>query len=213
MKPIYEGKSRLAGVLSIEDRASLSLMMLQHVLQAISNAITPLERWVIGGDKWVQAIATLESAVWLPDQGGGPNEVIRRATMSSFKTGVRAVLVLPGDLGLLQSSDVDQMVDLSRGLSRAVLAQATADGGTNAILIPDGLLINPSFGPGSFERHMMAARKAEIPFVVSEGTGLEFDLDRPEDLLFYRDKHPDLDEALTCWNNKLNSQELFKANL
>ena len=150
MKPAYEGKSRLSGVLDSEGRAALCLLLLQHVLRAIVRAATPLETWVVGGGEWVWSVASQESARWQADPGGGLNEAVRCAADSAFEARAPAVLVLPGDLGLLGPEDVDDLVGLSYGLRRVVLARAVADGGTNAILAPRGMLVGPCFGPGSF---------------------------------------------------------------
>lgn len=206
MKPAYEGKSRLAGVLDCEGRAALCLLLLQHVLRAVARAAAPLESWVVGGDEWVRCVASQESAWWQADPGGGLNEAVRHAASRAFEDGAPAILVLPGDLGLLKAEDVDHLVALSCGLRRAVLARAVADGGTNAILSPRGMLIGPSFGPGSFTRHLEAARSANIPIEVALAPGLGFDLDTPHDLSVYRKKRPGLDQALMSWRERLRSR-------
>ena len=48
MKPLSEGKSRLARSLSPEDRASISAGMLRRVLMALRGASVDLI-WVVGG--------------------------------------------------------------------------------------------------------------------------------------------------------------------
>ena len=206
MKPAYGGKSRLADVLDSEGRAALCLLLLQHVLQVVSRAATATETWVVGGDEWVQRVASEESALWQAEPGGGLNEAIRHAASRAFQAGAPAVLVLPGDLGLLQPEDVDGLVALSSGMTRAVLARAAADGGTNAVLAPRGLMVDPSFGPDSFSRHLEEARRANIPVEVSLALGPSFDLDTPEDMSVYREQRPDLDEVLESWRRRLRSQ-------
>ena len=206
VKPAYGGKSRLAGVLDSEGRAALCLLLLQHVLRVVSRAATATETCVVGGDEWVQRVASEESALWQAEPGGGLNEAIRHATSTAFEAGAPAILVLPGDLGLLQPEDVDGLVALSGGMTRAVLARAAADGGTNAVLAPRGFMIDPSFGPDSFSRHLEAAQRANVPVEVSLAPGLSFDLDTPEDMSVYREQQPDLDEALESWRRRLRSQ-------
>ncbi len=205
MKPAYEGKSRLASVLDEDGRAALSLHLLQHVL-SVASRVAGAETWVIGGDAWVQHVATLESATWQQDTGGGLNEALRPAIRTAFEAGAPAILVLPGDLGLLAPGDVEDLVRLSDGFRKAVLARAAADGGTNALLVPRGLAFGPSFGPGSFQRHMDEAQRARVPVEVSQAPGLAFDLDTPEDLAAYRTARPELESALAYWREKLRSQ-------
>lgn len=205
MKPVYEGKSRLAGVLEDEARAALCLHLLQHVLSVIKGAKTPLETLVVGGDEWVQEVAFQESAFWEADPGKGLNEAIVHAASRAFSEDAPAILVLPGDLGFLRAEDVDNLVTLSRGLERVVLARAAADGGTNALLAPSGMMIRPSFGSDSFKSHLEAARKAGVPVEVSSASGLSFDLDSPADLLLYRSKLPDFEQTLASWRRRLQS--------
>ena len=205
MKPAWEGKLRLTSVLDPEGRAALCLLLLQHVLRAIAQSAATLETWVIGGGDHVQAVASQESARWEVDPGDDLNEAIRHAADRAYEDGAPGVLVLPGDLGLLRPEEVDQLVALSEGLQRVVLARAIMDGGTNAILAPRGLLMGPYFGPNSFRRHLETTQKAGIPVEVADAPGLGFDLDTPEDLLYYRKVKPDLDEALEVWRHKLQS--------
>jgi 2-phospho-L-lactate guanylyltransferase len=205
MKPAYEGKSRLAGVLDADGRAALSLHLLQHVL-SVAARVAGAETWVIGGDLWVQHVAALESARWQQDIGGGLNDALRPVIRAAFEIGAPAVLVLPGDLGLLAPGDVEELVGLSDGFRKAVLARAATDGGTNALLSPRGLVVGPSFGPRSFQRHMDEARKAKIQIEISRAPGLAFDLDTCEDLATYRSSQPELESALASWREKLRFQ-------
>ncbi len=211
MKPVYEGKSRLAGVLGPESRAALCLHLLQHVLRAVGKSGAALETWVVGGDEWVCALASQESARWQADPGHGLNEAVSHAVGVAFEDGASGILVLPGDLGFLRPEDVDGLVALSAGLRCLVLARAVTDGGTNAILAPRGLMVGPCFGPGSFARHMEEALKTGIPVEVCDLPGLAFDLDTPDDMVHYRKAHPGLDEALAAWRQKLLSAASVEA--
>jgi 2-phospho-L-lactate guanylyltransferase (CobY/MobA/RfbA family) len=122
-----------------------------------------------------------------------------------FLRGVPGVLVIPGDLGLIESKDVDRMVGISHGLRRIVLAKALSDGGTNALLVPFGRLVGPYFGPDSFQRHLQAARRAKMSVRVAPISGASFDLDTPDDLDVYRKHHPDLEETLARWRARIRS--------
>ena len=205
MKPAYDGKARLAGVLESEDRAALCLLLLQHVLSVLAETTTLPETWVVGGDKWVRSVATQELARWQVDPGGGLNDAVRQAAEKAFQEGASAILVLPGDLGLLRPEDVDHLVDLSSDLRRAVLVRAATDGGTNAILAPRGSFAGPLFGPDSFRRHLEATQEANISVEVQLTGTVSFDLDTPEDLSVYRQRRPDFAQDLASWRRKLRS--------
>ena len=55
--------------------------------------------------------------------------------------------------------------------------------GTNALVIAPPNAIEPSFGEGSCERHVDAARAAGVPYGVEEINSLGFDLDTPADIV------------------------------
>jgi len=54
--------------------------------------------------------------------------------------------------------------------------------GTNALLLSPPDAIDPSFGPGSRDRHVAAAERAGVPHRVQEVPGLALDVDTPGDL-------------------------------
>jgi 2-phospho-L-lactate guanylyltransferase len=55
--------------------------------------------------------------------------------------------------------------------------------GTNALVLAPPDAIVPSFGEGSRERHVAAARAAGIPYGVEELPSLGLDLDTPADIV------------------------------
>lgn len=203
MKPIALCKSRLASVLDQESRAALSLEMLQHVLRALGKVITPIDTLVVGGDSWVRHIAFQESASWLRDPGGDLNQAISYGVGKAFADGAVAALVLPGDLALLSSTEIDDMILLCDGLKNTVIAPASTDGGTNAILATRNNMISPSYGPNSFNRHMKLAEAMGTPVKLSTSPGLAFDLDTPSDFAWYQANCDGIDKALNLWRGRL----------
>jgi len=192
MKPVAQGKSRLDDVLDPPSRAALSLLLLGHVIQASRRSDLTGDHYVVGGDAWVQRLAESESCRWRPDSGGGLNDAASLGAQTAFGDGAKAMLLLPGDLGLLVTEDVDALIQASKGLTRAVLSAAVRDGGTNAVLAPQGSAFTPLFGPDSFVRHRKAMLQAGTPVGSIERPGLGFDLDTPEDLAYYQSLRPDL---------------------
>jgi 2-phospho-L-lactate guanylyltransferase (CobY/MobA/RfbA family) len=65
---------------------------------------------------------------------------------------------------------------------RLVLAPASADGGTGALVLRAGLALPLAFGPGSLGKHLAAARSLRLPAELVRAPSLGFDLDRPSDL-------------------------------
>ena len=207
MKPLAEAKSRLRSALDEPSRSALSLHLLDHVLRAIAASRAIAHACVVGGDEPVRQVAAERSAAWRADPWHELNAALRHAAGDLLSGGADAVLVLPADLPLLSAEDVDRLVAASPDLTAVVLAGADTDWGTNAMLIPSNALDGPFFGPGSFQRHLHAARAAGRQCVAVSSPGLAFDLDTSDDLERYRTLRPDLSALLEPWRQRLTRAE------
>lgn len=207
MKPLATAKSRLAGAMEDARRRGLVLMLLQGVLRATASASIPLRRTVVGGDADVEGMCHAEGARRMPERGHDLNDTLAHAFKEAFDNGAAAVLVLPGDLPLLSPQDVDGVVKASRQLGRVVLAPASRSGGTNALLVPTGVALRPSFGEDSFQHHRQEAERLGCPVAVCRRRGLAFDLDNPEDLRMCEKEVSGFTEALSQWEALVRQAE------
>jgi 2-phospho-L-lactate guanylyltransferase len=91
------------------------------------------------------------------------------------------VALLPGDLPRLAPEDLCALAAQGRA-DAALIAPSLTDGGTGCVLAPAGRMPPLAFGPGSFDRHMRAARAIGLNALTIHRPGLCFDLDRSEDL-------------------------------
>ena len=97
--------------------------------------------------------------------------------------GFDRVLLVPGDTPLLDPGEVAAL--LRRGLDEGIGALIVPDRhgeGTNALLLSPPDAIEPSFGPGSCERHVAAARAAGVACAVERVPTLALDVDTGQDL-------------------------------
>ena len=102
MKPLTEGKSRLAQTLSPEQRANISMGMLRRVLTALKGAfIDPI--WVVGGDERVKNLARNQGAIWHEEMGHNLNDTLGKAFEQAFLRG-RSALYIAGDLPFVKPS-------------------------------------------------------------------------------------------------------------
>jgi 2-phospho-L-lactate guanylyltransferase len=96
--------------------------------------------------------------------------------------GASRLLILPSDLPLISSEDVDALVAASER-SAVVITPDRASEGTNALLLSPPLALIPSFGEASFDRHQQLAERASLEVAVVKRWGLALDLDTPADVL------------------------------
>jgi 2-phospho-L-lactate guanylyltransferase len=101
---------------------------------------------------------------------------IRHALAEGFE---RAVLV-PGDTPLVERDDLARL--LAPAVPGVVIVPDRHGTGTNALVLTPPDAIAPSFGSGSFARHVALAEAAGVPHRVERASALELDVDTPGDL-------------------------------
>ena len=194
MKPLAEGKTRLGRQFSQSERADLAAGMLQRVISAIKGASIELF-WVIGGDDRVTRLVRNQDGIWLPEMGRNLNDTLSKAFATASGEGYSA-LYLPGDLPFIKPSDVINLIRSSERRHNITLAPARRDGGTNGILVPQGVFFQPELGQRSFAKHLAQAARMEVSVAICYSPGLGFDLDTVDDLETYEQMEPGLLERL-----------------
>lgn len=171
VKPFGVAKQRLAGPLTDAQRRSLSIELARRTATAAVGAgATPL---ILSADDGVSEWARAEGFDVLLDEGSNLNEAARSATVFA---GDRPWIVCHADLPLLTASDLSAAMTAMSG--RRWVLSASSDGGTSLIGGRGGFAF--SFGPSSFQRHIVALADREVTVVNRLGTML--DLDTPADL-------------------------------
>ena len=167
------GKSRLASVLSPEQRDALALRMARHVLGELEKCWSVAEIAILSerSPEWW-------SGVWIEDRGQGLN-----AELAAWRRSVGEVpvLIFHADLPLMRATEVDALLAVAAAQGIA-LATDRAGEGTNALAICDGRPFEFRFGPAS--RSLHTAQADEL--AVLAPLGLASDIDTPEDLAFAR---------------------------
>jgi 2-phospho-L-lactate/phosphoenolpyruvate guanylyltransferase len=183
VKPLRHGKSRLAEVLSQDERADLNQRLLVHTLDTLGDIPEIDQVLVVSRDPAALALARDHGARTVQENGSNElNLALTRATVvaRSYITG--SVLILPADLPLLTPEDVRSMLDKASNPPVVVVTPDRHRLGTNALLISPVGLIEYEFGPGSFQRHCQRALEKGARLEICELPSLALDVDLPEDL-------------------------------
>jgi len=181
IKRLQNTKQRLAGCLSREQRATLSLMMLCDVLEALLAS------------EWVQGVTVVSSdqsllrltqeyhvQCLLTESDQGYSEDALQAIERVDGRGHDKIAIIPGDVPLLAKADIAKLNEWHK--EGIILCPASIDGGTNALLSSIPLTIPLLFGLDSLKRYVSQADELDIPCQVVEIAGLERDIDVPADL-------------------------------
>ncbi len=187
VKPLRTGKSRLADVLSAEERVHLNQVLLEHTLKTLNELKEIDQVLVVSSDPQALTLARSHGARTVLEDGAPHlNTALTRATIVSKMYATSSVLVLPADLPLVTRSDLLTLIEHSIPPPAVVIAPDRHKKGTNALLISPSGLIEYDFGADSFERHCERARNAGARLEIVDLPSLGLDLDLPEDLELVR---------------------------
>ena len=200
VKPLRLAKSRLAKVLTPEERQRFAEAMLRHVLSVVQKVPQITGTLVISRDNHALSVAREYNAKTIQESGAPElNAALMRATSVIASWHSDAVLVLPADLPLISTKDVSSIIKMGKEPRCVVLSTDRNKDGTNALFIRPPGLITYAYGPGSFHRHAVMARDADAEVHVYDSERLLQDIDLPEDIEnYYRMiKRGGYDDALT----------------
>lgn len=183
VKPLRLGKSRLAKVLTQDERADLNRRLLAHTLDTL-KAIPEIDQVLVTSRDPAALALAREHGARTVQENGAPqlNAALARATIVAQNYVTRGVLVIPADLPLITPEDVQAMLERAKDSPVVVVAPDRHHKGTNALLVCPAGLIEYDFGPGSFQRHCERARQAGARLEIIELPSLALDVDLPEDL-------------------------------
>ena len=173
VKGLNGAKTRLAPLLSADERAGLVRGMLAAVLTACGESESVRSTLVVTPDPGLAPVGVEV----LIDRGDG-----HAAAVISALADIRAAggaLVIMADCPLATGDSLDR---LARAASPVALVPAL-DGGLNALALATSGLFEPVFGvPEAARRTVERARAAGIEPAVVDEPLLAFDVDRPADL-------------------------------
>ena len=181
VKDLWGTKSRLKPILNPGARAGLTIYMMGRVVSAIRDAGV-VSVCVVSPDPIVLDEVRERGASPLLQESRGLNPALEEGRRWAMERGGSSLLVLPADLPLLDPEDVRAVLDGIGEEDSIVIAPDGTRSGTNALMLRPADALPFSFGPGSYEAHLRAAREQGLAVRVCERPHLAFDLDTAEDL-------------------------------
>lgn len=183
VKRFAVAKSRLGPGVEETRKPELVAAMVGDVLEAIGRARLVERTIVVSQEPRAAELAAAAGADLLDDFDDASHSAAALAGIAAAETtGARCVALLPGDCPLLDPRELDKMLTGVPDPYVAVIPDRHGTG-TNALVLAPPTAIKPSFGEGSRERHVAAARAAGIPYGVEALPSLGLDLDTPADIV------------------------------
>ncbi|HZQ69037.1 MAG TPA: 2-phospho-L-lactate guanylyltransferase [Terriglobales bacterium] len=182
VKNLSSAKQRLASILDQPSRTELAQSMLFDVLEALAAWPNRPEVAVVSSDPFALELADHFRFVVIPDnQNISETDAIEMATEVCVERGVESTVVIPGDIPLIQSWELEKILELAPK-EGSVLVPAADGRGTNAAFRRPANLFPLRFGNDSFKPHRAAATATGKPCIIVSLPGIALDVDNPSDL-------------------------------
>ena len=184
VKTFDAAKQRLGDELAAGARQALAQAMFADVLASLRHVDGLASIVVVTSDRIAESTALSHRVMTIRDQAqAGQSPAAMTGLGFALAKGFERALLVPADTPLLDPQELDELlVDAEQRELAAVVVPDRHGTGTNALLLAPPNAIEPSFGPGSLERHLAAARAAAIPHASATPSSLTLDVDTPEDL-------------------------------
>lgn len=166
-----DAKSRLAEVLSPQDRVELSRWMAGRVVTAAGDLPVRVVTDDIDVAAWARSI---HAGVVAPGVRG-LNASVQSAASTAGDLGYTRILIAHADL-----PDADDL-DAVDGPGFRIVADRHGDG-SNVVSLPTGTDFRFAYGPGSLDRHRREAARVGLEITELPIAALAWDVDGPDDL-------------------------------
>jgi len=182
VKNLSRAKQRLAALFDQPTRTELAQAMLSDVLETLATWTNRPEVGIVTSDPFAIRLADEFHFSVIPDNANrSQTDAIEMATRFCESQGEDSTLVIPGDIPLIQSRELDEILR-SAPAEGCVLVRAADGRGTNAIFRRPAGLFPARFGNDSFEPHHVAAQATGKPCVLLSLPGIALDIDTATDL-------------------------------
>jgi 2-phospho-L-lactate/phosphoenolpyruvate guanylyltransferase len=183
VKDLKNAKMRLMGLLTPEERFALAEAMLADTLRAVRGAHCAEKVFVVTNYQPVIQVARENRwEILREEQQISESHSVDAASRLCEPRGVTGLLRLPLDLPLIQSSDIDELLNVECQPPTLVIVPSRDGTGTNALLRTPPTLFPSHFGDGSFAKHLAEAERAHARVIVRRNVRLEMDVDDESDL-------------------------------
>jgi 2-phospho-L-lactate guanylyltransferase len=185
VKNFESGKSRLASLLTVEERVKLSELFLDYTLNTLSNTSAISNVVVVSSDKRAEGIAKLHNAKFLQEKKNqGVNAAVALADVYISEYAVDATIVIPQDLPLLLPEDIERICTSAQEHEKClVICPSLRFDGSNALLRRPPLLISTHYDNDSYNVHIKKAKASDAIIKIIKTKRIMTDIDTVEDVI------------------------------
>lgn len=183
IKDSIRAKTRLAELLSLDERKRLVWAMFEDVSRAVMSACKADSVVMVTSFKpAVERARELEWDVLTEESQVSESASVDWASRILSERGVDTVMRLPADLPLVRAEDIDAILSVRIEPPGALMVPSREGTGTNAIIRTPPALFPSRFGPNSLALHKEEAGRVGVECVIVENSRIGLDIDEPADV-------------------------------
>lgn len=187
VKPLGEGKLRLAAILSSAERERLNRLLLRRTLDRAVRFPGAARTIVVSASDDVLDEARRRGMIAIREaEGAGLNAALALAVQAALAEGATGVLIQPVDLPFATAEALRALIAGAPPAPGCAIVPDRHGKGTNLLYQSPPLLRRFDFGDDSFRLHSAAAAECGLKVVVSRDPALCFDIDEPADYKQWR---------------------------
>ncbi len=187
LKDFVNAKQRLSGVLNASERRRLFHAMVEDVLAVLTTHEQIEKTVIVSDDPSAELLASRYGAeIWSEDalQAKGLNGVIDAAAARLATLNVKTMVVVHGDLPLINGKELQSLFELhcSQPSPALTIASDRRQTGSNCLLATPPNVIAYQYGENSFKKHQRIAVEQNVVVNTTLLPDLSIDIDIAEDL-------------------------------
>ena len=183
IKDPARAKTRLADLLSPDERRRLAWAMFEDVSRAVAASVKP-DR-VVAVTSFQPAIEHARRLGWdvlAEESQASESASVDWASRALSERGFDGVMRLPADLPLVRAEDIDALLSIELSAPAALLVPSREGTGTNSIIRMPPNLFPSRFGPDSLALHKEEAARVGVECLVINNSRIALDIDDSSDL-------------------------------
>ncbi|MEW6212357.1 MAG: 2-phospho-L-lactate guanylyltransferase [Acidobacteriota bacterium] len=182
IKDPERAKTRLAGLLSADERRALACAMFEDVTRAVSFAHADMVAVVTTYEPAIERARKLGWETLVEEAQSSESASVDWASRRLAEMGFDAVMRLPADVPLVRAEDIDSLLRIDLPMPAALMVPSREGTGTNAIIRTPPCLFRSRFGPDSLALHKAEATRVGVRCLIVENARIALDIDEPADI-------------------------------